>query len=451
MPPFFLVRTLGIVLLFWAHAATTAVASPEQHLQQQWTLGQAVSHALANNPDSEVARQRIGQAQAALEQARASLYPHLSVNGGYTRTNNPMLSFGNILNQGQFSEAIDFNKPGTTDSIFGQIMLRYQLYSGGRDQAPRLAARYQLEAAAAQEQVSREQLSLEVVRAFHIILQAKANAAARKAAAVSLQTSLDKARARFQEGTLLKEEVLMLEVEQASSEEALVQARHSERLARQAMAVLLGEMPSELQLVEDDQAGLAVPKEKIPLQRPELAAMEHVLAAQEAVLGQVKAARYPSADAFASYQLEQGTTMDEGSGDSWTAGLRLTQTLFDGKVSRAALAREEARLAELRAQARKLTLALAMETEEARLNLAQETKKLAVSERRLQSALESTRLTRLRFQEGLCTSNELIDAEKRLAEAESSHALARHGLQIAIAQLRRSYGLPLLGSHKSGG
>ena len=46
---------------------------------------------------------------------------------------------------------------------------------------------------------------------------------------------------------------------------------------------------------------------------------------------------------------------------------------------------------------------------------------------------------------------ELIDAEKRLAEAESSHALARHGLQIAIAQLRRSYGLPLLGSHKSGG
>ena len=170
MPPFFLVRTLGIVLLFWAHAATTAVASPEQHLQQQWTLGQAVSHALANNPDSEVARQRIGQAQAALEQARASLYPHLSVNGGYTRTNNPMLSFGNILNQGQFSEAIDFNKPGTTDSIFGQIMLRYQLYSGGRDQATRLAARYQLEAAAAQEQVSREQLSLEVVRAFHIIL-----------------------------------------------------------------------------------------------------------------------------------------------------------------------------------------------------------------------------------------------------------------------------------------
>lgn len=216
MPPFFLVRTLGIVLLFWAHAATTAVASPEQHLQQQWTLGQAVSHALANNPDSEVARQRIGQAQAALEQARASLYPHLSVNGGYTRTNNPMLSFGNILNQGQFSEAIDFNKPGTTDSIFGQIMLRYQLYSGGRDQATRLAARYQLEAAAAQEQVSREQLSLEVVRAFHIILQAKANAAARKAAAVSLQTSLDKARARFQEGTLLKEEVLMLEVDRKS-------------------------------------------------------------------------------------------------------------------------------------------------------------------------------------------------------------------------------------------
>ncbi len=442
MSHFSYVRTLSVAVLLWAGAAAAVAAGPEQSSRQQWSLEQAVHQALASNPDSEAARQRIAQAQAALAQARAGLYPHLALSGGYTRTNTPMLSFSNILNQGQFSEAIDFNRPGTTDSIFGQIMLRYQLFNGGRNQAARLAAKKQLEAAAAQAQVTREQLSLEVIRSFHTILQAKANTAARMAAAASLQTALDTAKARFREGTLLKEEVLMLEVEQASSDEALVQARHSERLARQALAVLLGEMPDELQLVERDQAGLAVPKEGMARERPELAAMEQVLAAQEAAVSQAKATRYPSADAFASYQVEQGTAMDEGSGDSWSAGLRLSQTLFDGKGTRAAIDREEARLAELRAQARKLKLALALEAEEARLNLAQETEKLAVSERRLQSALESTRLTRLRFQEGLCTSTELIDAEKRMAEAESSHAQVRHGRQIAIAQLRRSYGLP---------
>lgn len=437
-------HVLILFLLFWAYTAVAVAAGPEQTSRQQWTLEQAVHQALAHNPDSEAARQRIVQAQTALEQAKAGLYPHLSLNGGYTRTNTPMLSFGNILNQGQFSEAIDFNQPGTTDSIFGQIILRYQLFNGGRNQAARLAAGKGLEAAVAQEQVTREQLSLEVIRSFHTILQARANTAARRAAAASLKKSLDTARARFQEGTLLKEEVLMLEVEQAGSDEALVQARHSERLARQAMAVLLGEMPSELQLVEYDQDGLSIPEEGRALQRPEQAAMEHMVAAQEAALTQVKAARYPNADAFASYQVEQGTAMDEGSGDSWAAGLRLSQTLFDGKGTRAAIAREEARLAELHAQAQKLKLALALETEEARLNLTQETEKLSVSERRLQSAQESTRLTRLRFQEGLCTSSELIDAEKRLAEAEAAHAQAKHGRRIAIAQLRRSYGLPQL-------
>lgn len=444
MAPSFLVPALSILLLLWADVATVAAANPQHQLQQRWTLHKAVQHALNNNPDSEAARQRVAQAQAALAQARASLYPHLAVHGGYTRTDNPMLSFGNILNQGKFSEAIDFNKPGTTDSIFGRIMLRYQLFNGGRDRAARLAADKQLEAAAAQAQVTSEQLSLEVIRTFHTIAQAKANVTARAAAATALQRAVAKAQARFLEGTFLKEEVLMLEVEQASSDEALVQARHSERLARQAMAVLLGEMPVELQFVEGDHTGLTIPGQEKARPRPELTAMEQMLAVQEAALNQARAARYPSADAFASYQLEQGTVMDEGSGDSWTAGLRLSQTLFDGKSTRAAINREEARLAELHAQARKLKLALAREAEEARLNLAQETEKLAVSERRLQSAQESTRLTRLRFEEGLSTSIELIDAEKRLAEAAASHALAQHGRQIAIAQLRRSYGLPLL-------
>ena len=435
----------SIMTLLWAVPAPAAEALPQPGkpaAAQSWTLAQVLAQAQANNPDAEAARQRIAQAQAALQEANASLYPHLAINGGYTRTNSPMQSFGNILNQGQFSDSIDFNKPGTTDALFAQIMLRYQLYNGGRDQAARLAASSQAEASLAQARVTQEQLSFEVIRAFHTILQSEATGSARLATVKSLQTALDQANARFQEGALLKEEVLMLEVEQASAEEALLQARHSERLARRGLALLLGEMPRDVQLAGGGQAVLAVPADTAAVERPEMAAMAKMVAAQEAVLRQARAGRYPSADAFATYQVEQGTTMDEGSGDFWAAGLRLSQTLFDGKATRAAISREEARLAELRAQARKLELNLAMEAEQARLNLNQETEKLAVSTRRMQSAQESARLTRLRFQEGLCTSSELIDAEKRLAEAEAAHALASHGRQIAIAQLRRSYGLP---------
>lgn len=443
---------VALLLILQSHvalAAETTDLPPEQVEGSVWTLRQALAYALEHNPDAETARQRIVQAQAALQEAHASLYPHLSVNGGYTRTNNPMHSFGNILNQGQFSDSIDFNKPGTTDTLFGQIMLRYQLYNGGRNQAARLAAGKQSEAAEQQARVTREQLSFEVIRAYHSILQAKGTVTARDIALASLQTALGRAKARFQEGTLLKEEVLMLETEQAAAEEALLQARHGERLARLGMALLLGREPETVQLAESDPAkrtDLPIPAASTSLKRPELAAMDLMIAAQRAVIRQAQAARYPSAELFGSYQVEQGTTMDEGSGDSWAAGLRFNQTLFDGKASQAAIAREEARLAELLAQQRKLQLSLAMEAEEARLRLAQETEQLAVAERRMQSAKESVRLTRLRFREGLSTSTELIDAEKRLAEAAAGHVQTSHARHIAVAQLRLSYGLPLLDS-----
>ncbi|NLZ17649.1 MAG: TolC family protein [Desulfobulbaceae bacterium] len=444
-----LIALLLIVQIHVVLATETSELPSAQVKGSVWTLRQALAYALEHNPDAEAARQRIWQARAALQEANASLYPQLSVSGGYTRTNNPMHSFGNILNQGQFSESIDFNKPGTTDSLFGQIMLRYPLYNGGRDQASRLAAGKQNEAVEQQARVTREQLSFEVIRAYHSILQAKGTVTARDIALASLQTALDRAKARFQEGTLLKEEVLMLEAEQAAAEETLLQARHSERLARLGLALLLGKEPETVRLAESDPAkrtDLPIPAASTSLQRPELAAMDLMLAAQRALIRQAQAARYPSAEVFGSYQVEQGTTMDEGSGDSWAAGLRLNQTLFDGKASQAAIAREEARLAELLAQQRKLQLSLAMEVEEARLRLTQETEKLAVAERRLQSSSESVRLTRLRFQEGLSTTTELIDAEKRLAEATSGHAQTNHARHIAVAQLRYSYGLPLLDS-----
>ncbi|NQS72188.1 MAG: TolC family protein [Desulfobulbaceae bacterium] len=444
-----LVMVCALITLFWAHPVPCSENSPQISSRTVWTLRQAVQHALAHNPDAEAARERIRQAQATLDQARASLYPQLSASGGYTRTDNPMLSFGNILNQGQFSDAIDFNKPGTTDSLFAQIMLRYQLYNGGRDSAVRCAAEKQSEATAQQARATTEQLGFEVIRAYHTIVQAEANMAARSAALASLQAALRTAQARYGEGTMLKEEVLALEVEQASAEEALLQARHSERLARRGLALLLGEQPGaeDVQLAApswaaDGQEEQEVPGNVAPVQRPELIAMQLLVASQKEVLKQARADRYPSVELFGSYQVEQGTTMDEGSGDSWSAGLRLNQTLFDGQSTRAAITREEARLAELVAQQRKLELALAMEAEQARLGLEQESEKLVVNERRLHSAQESTRLTRLRFQEGLCTSAELIDAEKRLAEAETGFALARHARLIAVAQLKRSYGLP---------
>ena len=440
-------RTRPVFLLFFFLFPVLApVGSFAQTSAFVWTLQEAVQLALKNNPDITTTQARIQQAEANLIESKAAFYPQLSINGGYTRTDNPMYSFGNILNQGQFSKDIDFNKPGTTDAFLGQIMLKYQLYNGGQDKAAYKTAELQKEAALVQEMAIKNNLSYEVIRAYYTILAANDTLRARELALAAIKKALGQAQVRYQAGTLLKEEVLLLQTEDAHAEEMLIQAEHGKRLAEQGFLLLLGEEPGPgLRLAYNKNEAPVIPVSPPSGQRLELNVLDKLIAAQEFALKGAKSARYPKAEAFGSYQVEQGTEIDQGSGDSWTAGLRLNYTVFDGHRVAAAIQAEQAKLLELHAQRHKMALALAMEAEQARLNVDEETKKLATSSLRLQSSRENSRLTRIRFQEGLCTSTDFINSENRLTDAETGYAQTSYALHIAAAQLRKSYGLPLFG------
>jgi outer membrane protein TolC len=175
--------------------------------------------------------------------------------------------------------------------------------------------------------------------------------------------------------------------------------------------------------------------------RPELAAMASLVKAQEAMVRQARSGNYPTADAFGSYQADKGTELDEGSGDSWTTGVRLNYTLFNGRQTAAATDRAKALLAEAREQQHKMELVFNLEMEQATLALHQEDERLKVTAKMVASATESARLARLRFKEGVLLASELIDTENRLTDARVSHAHAAASRTTAIADLRRAVGL----------
>ena len=163
--------------------------------------------------------------------------------------------------------------------------------------------------------------------------------------------------------------------------------------------------------------------------------------AQEAMVRQARSGRYPSVDAFGSYQVDKGIELEDGSGNSWAAGVRVNYALFDGQQTTAAIDQANARLMESREQLRKMELALNFELERATLALHQEEERLKVTGTMVASAMESARLSRLRFKEGVLLSSDLIDTENRLTAARISHALATTSRIIAIADLRRAVGL----------
>ncbi|HFQ90708.1 MAG TPA: TolC family protein [Desulfobulbus sp.] len=436
------IRLAVICLITLVFLGSPGLAADKAPMPDSWTARSAVHFALANSPDAKAALQRIAAARAAIRQAASAFYPQLTVGAGYSRTDNPMYSFGNILNQGQFTNGIDFNDPGTTDDINLITSLRYRLFNGGRDQAGLKAAEAGAEASMKDRSSVLSRLAYEVVRSFLTIIQADETRQARASAIEAVDASLKVARARHAAGDLLRTELLNLEVQRSRARENLIRARHNLELAKRGFLNLLGLKQGKVKINLDEKFQQEVPKVFSFEHRPELARIDAMIRAAEARVRQAEAGYYPTADAFGSYQVDKGFEYDAGSGNSWMAGVRLNYTLFDGHRTSAAVTRAKARLAELRELRHKMTLGFGLEIEQARLSLRQAEERLQVTRKMVELAEESARLSRARFKQGVILSSDLIEVEKRLTDARVRHALALATYRIAVADLRRAVGLP---------
>ncbi len=427
-----------IFTVFFISLALLIYSIAFAEMPRQWTLQQAVEYALQNNPDTAIAQERIAQAKATDMGAKAADFPQISINGGYSATNTPMHSFGNILNQGEFSNDIDFNDPGRSDRLALQASLHYRIYNGGKDQAQKKAAQAEINRAQSSHKQVMQRLGFEVVKSWQQIIQAEDMLVVRQETLATLKASLNVAKARYDAGDLLKQELLAIEAQTANIQEQCIAAKHRLALEKQRFLTLLGLPKQSFTLHKEEQAQKLPPTLDIN-HRQELkiiTEMEHRAAAE---LEKARGNRRPTVDAYAGYDMEYGPELG-GSGDSWQAAVKLNYLLFDGHASKANIAKAKARLREISAEKRKLTLSLQLELEQARLDYEQAQKRLAVTNTAEKAAQEAARLSRLQFEEGTVLASTLIDYETRLADARARHLGAKADAIIALANLRRAAG-----------
>lgn len=429
-----------ILLLLPASLATAQESRGSGSLPEVWTVRRAVDFALKNSPDSKIAMSRINAARAAIAMEKSAFYPRLSIASSYSQTDNPMYSFGNILNQGAFAPTINFNDPGRTDDLNLGLHLDYRLYDGGRSAA--------LHAAEQQENASRMDLgavhaglAYEVVRACSLIMQADDMIKARQAAVKAMSSSLAVAQARYDEGLLLKADLLDLEVQLSQSQENLIQAQNAKKVAGRVLQNLLGLKDGSTQIDLRQGSAQQVPASKDYGQRYELRSLNAMIKAAQARVRQARAAAYPTVDGYAGYSRDNGTVTG-GSGGSWQAGVRLQYNLFDGHRTAAAVSRAQAMLNELREQKRKTDLAISLQVKQADIALQDAEARLQVTAKSVAQAEESARLNRLRFHAGEVLAADLISVETRLTTARVRRTVAKAEKRIAVAGLRRALGLP---------
>ena len=415
---------------------------------EPWTLERALDYALAHNPDAQLAQQRINAAQAGLEQANAAFWPQLQVQSSYTRTDNPMMVFGDILAQHAYDYAAppDFNNLPNVDDANVQGLITVPLYAGGHNVANRAAAKANTRAAQQDSAAVRNALGFEVTRAFYTVLKTRQFVRAAEAEVNAFENDLATAKKRLKAGTLLKSDELDFEVRLARAREDLISARNADTLAQRALRNLLGIDNGDF-TVADTAPAVSAPDSNDFSQRPELAAARARARAAQAGVRGAKGGYQPSLSLFGNVGYDYGTKFDHGDGN-YTAGVMAQWNLWDGNLTRAKVREARANLESAREEESKLRLALDLEVEQARLDLQTADERLAVTAKVVDQAKESAQLTRARFEQGLALSTQLIDSETALVAARVRRAEAEADQGIAIGALRKALGLPQLDAGK---
>ena len=428
------------LMLGFLITTSNTLAAETTPLPESLTVQDAVAYALQGNPDNAIAQHRIAQAQASASMVNASDYPLVNLSAEYGQTNNPMYSFGNILNQGEFNDTIDFNDPGRTDNLQLKAAINYRLYNGGQDSAAKASAQANVDAMKSNLVGVHQQLSFEVVKTYHAAVQAGKMVSVRKQALDSFSAALSVGKARYDAGDLLKQDLLNLELQQSTASEDLIISRHNLELTKRSLLNLLGQKEGNLVLNDMADSTQVAPENLSYENRSELTTLKRRKDAAIANLKKAYGYKRPKVDTFASYQFDNGWELD-GNGDSWMAGVRVNYNLYDGNQGNSKVAVARTQLHELESRLRKTELALSLDVQQAELNYQQAKERLSVTEKIVSVAEEAARIARVRFREGVILSSDLIDYETRLSDAKARNLNANATYQVAIANLRRASGL----------
>lgn len=417
---------------------------------QQITLRQALELAERNNRDIQAARLQLERNRAAIREARAGNFPTLAITADLTRSGNSAFIDQPDRNTDTLSQllGLDAESGNTTTTSFSTgAQLNYDIYTSGLRPAQIRAAERQARSSELQLEQARETIRLQVTNDYYDLQDADQQVAINDAAVRNAEANLRDAQAQERAGLGTRFDVLRAEVNLANFQQQLTNARANQAVRRRQLSQRLS-LSEVVNLIADpvvQQAGVwALPLEdSIVLAYKNRAELEDQLVQRDLSQEQIRAARAangPTLSFIANYQFQRsGTTdTDDSNSDGYSLGLRAQWSLFDGGATNARIAQRqrEKELAEVRfAQTRNQ---VRFEVEQAYTNLQANLANIATTERAVAQAEEALRLAILRFQAGVGTQTDRINAETELTRARANRVSAIIGYNRALAQLQRS-------------
>jgi outer membrane protein, multidrug efflux system len=401
-------------------------------------LHELITTAVVANRDLQVAVARVLDSRAQLGVARAAQFPQVNASGSYQYTrpfskNSPMAQGAEIFTGDDWQAGMD---------------LTFELDLWGRLRRGTEAARAELLASEETRRVVLMTLVADVARTHFDLLELDDELEIARRTLQTRQASLELQRRRFERGLSTQ-----LDVDRAEAEVAVAAATVPDlerRIAQteNGLSVLLGRNPGPIargtpldgqRLSPEVPAGLP---SSLLERRPDIRQAEQTLVAANARIGKAKAEYFPKISLTGMLGVESVSLSDLFTGGSrfWSIGPTMTVPLFTAGRTSNTVKGFEARQQQAATQYLQTIQQAFREVEDALVFHRKVREIRTERERRVAATRRALSLATLRYERGLATQLDVLDAQRQLFSAELDLASTTRDQLTAVVQLYKALG-----------
>jgi outer membrane protein len=425
---------LAIILVF-------AVNNAEARQKTAYTLSEAISYALAHNPDTAISVKNTEIGDIGIDSAVSQKMPNIQFSSGITRYRYPAAV---TPISGSPFEGVPFPEFDRTIYNFG-LSFTLPLYRGGRLDRAIVIAGKKKDVAEQNLRLTQQELIYNVTSTYFKILQLQRLLKSEEETVKQFEAHKRDVELRLDAGTVPKIDLLRTEAELSHSRQKVLLVKNGLENSHDLLRTMMGiddpyvsvSVIEERKIIQVDPALDRNLKKALSL-RPDYLSLLHRLEISEQNVRLEKGKRLPSVNFLGEYAERSGDGPDFR--ENWYLALKLTLPVFDGGQIRSGVRRAEKELEKVKEEERSLRNRLVLEIGDALRGFENATERISVAESAIEVSKESLRIELLKYETGTGTSTDVIDARAALLRAEADYYQAFYDRDMAAALLTKAVG-----------
>ena len=419
-----------LVLVLLASGLATGYAAPDTPgTARELTLDEAVKLALTNNPTGKIAVFDFEAAKGALTAARSARWFSISASH-------------------KDAQSWAGGSASIVDQYTNSASLNWTLWSGNKVESQVSQAKLDLDSKQWGIAKARQQLKYDATDAYFKFMAARDNVKLNQESVERLERYLQDVKLQFEVGVVAKVDVLRSEVELAKAKQSLIEAQNTYDLTMANLNNIIGfPLTTELNVKGDlsyarYEKELAFCVDAALRQRPEISQYTDAAKSAQEGITIAKSGYLPTVSAVYNAGWYD-SKFAGGNNYNWSVYLLTSWTLFDsgltaGKVKQAVEGYKKAQ-----EQLKQTVDSVQLDVRSTYLSLKAAEQSIATSSSAVGLAEEDYKIKVIRYQAGVGTNLDVLDAQVALTTAKNNFLKAMYEYNNFRAKLDKAMGAPV--------